>query len=129
MGIAPSRPYTKSHLRTRLKSHLRGNASGSTLRLTLGCLLSEELGIRLGPTGKTRRLTFGAGEQGLSAWLQRCARVAWVTLDEPWNVERQLVQGVDLPLNLEFNQDHPFHTTLREVRARARHQARSQGER
>ncbi|WP_386143941.1 GIY-YIG nuclease family protein [Streptomyces yanii] len=31
------------NLRTRVRYHYRGNAAGSTLRLTLGCLLGLEL--------------------------------------------------------------------------------------
>ncbi len=124
LGIAPSRPGTKSHLRTRLRSHLRGNASGSTLRLTLGCLLERELEIALQPTGATRRLTFGPGEALLSDWIERSARVVWVTVDEPWAVERELIEAADLPLNLEFNGSHPFHATLSETRRAARRRAR-----
>src|SRR3954451_16461270 len=44
VGIAPKKPYadgrrSKSTLRQRVRYHYRGNAEGSTLRLTLGCLL------------------------------------------------------------------------------------------
>src|SRR5690554_3533263 len=43
LGIAPSRPNSNSHLRKRLRQHMKSNAYGSTLRLTLGCLLGLEL--------------------------------------------------------------------------------------
>lgn len=44
VGIAPKKPYadgrsSRSTLRQRVRYHYRGNAEGSTLRLTLGCLL------------------------------------------------------------------------------------------
>ena len=45
------------HLRKRLRGHLRGNASGSTLRLTLGCLLADQLRLKLRPVGASKRLT------------------------------------------------------------------------
>jgi hypothetical protein len=35
----------------------------------LGCLLSEQLGLQLRPTGSTKRLTFVEGEDGLSGWM------------------------------------------------------------
>src|SRR5688572_23853962 len=53
VGIAPKAPTqngrspSKATLRSRLRYHMRGNAYGSTLRLTLGCLMSERLGIAL----------------------------------------------------------------------------------
>lgn len=55
IGIAPSRATSASSLRSRLRAHLQGNASSSTLRLTLGCLLAERLSLMLGPTGATGR--------------------------------------------------------------------------
>ncbi len=125
LGIAPSRPGSKSSLRRRLRGHLRGNASGSTLRLTLGCMLATELGIELRQTGASGRMTFGAGEAALSEWLDENARIAWVVLPEPWLVEKELIQRLSLPLNLEFNSAHPFHTRLSELRRNARRHARA----
>jgi len=52
-GIAPKappangRPASQQSLRHRIRYHYTGNAAGSTLRLTLGCLLAERLGIQL----------------------------------------------------------------------------------
>lgn len=53
VGISPSRSAIstenpdKQNLKTRFRHHLRGYVYGSTLRLSLGCLMSESLGIRL----------------------------------------------------------------------------------
>jgi hypothetical protein len=49
VGIAPKRPYkdgrrSRSTLHQRVRYHYQGNAEGSTLRLTLGCLLGPALG-------------------------------------------------------------------------------------
>ena len=44
---APSRQT----LRSRLRDHVAGNAFSSTLRLTLGCLLADRLGITLQQVG------------------------------------------------------------------------------
>jgi len=82
VGIAPSRPGSKSTLRRRIRQHLRSNASASTLRLSLGSLLAAKLGLRLQPHGK--RLTFGAGEADLNAWLSSNARVCWCEHEAPW---------------------------------------------
>jgi hypothetical protein len=47
----------------------RGNAEGSTLRLTLGCLLADESPNQASPGGQRERLTFGVGEVLLSEWV------------------------------------------------------------
>src|SRR5689334_21183500 len=77
VGIAPRhmRPrVSRQSLRTRIRYHLRGNADGSTLRLTLGCLI----GLELRRVGSGARMTFGrAGEAALDAWLAGNARVCW----------------------------------------------------
>jgi hypothetical protein len=130
VGIAPKetrRAATKPSertLRCRLGDHFRGNAEGSTLRLTLGCLLSDLLGIQLRRVGSGRRFTFSnLGEQTLDAWMTRNARVAWVAVQTPWEVENALLATLRLPLNLQGN-THPFVPVLRQIRKAARARAR-----
>jgi hypothetical protein len=53
-------------LRNRLRQHYALNAAGSTLRLTLGCLVTQQLGIELRVVGSGKRMTVGAGEHILS---------------------------------------------------------------
>lgn len=129
VGISPKPPssagvHSRQTLRSRIRYHFRGNAEGSTLRLTLGCLLSHSIGVELRRVGSGRRMTFAAGEQILNDWLDRNARVAWLTCDEPWRVEEGLIRSVSLPLNLDQNRHHSFHTELtvrrRAAKARAR---------
>ena len=100
-GRAPSR----STLRRRLRTHFGGNAAGSTLRKTLGCLLSEELGAVLRRVGSGGRYTLtNPGEQRLDDWLRANARVAWAETAEPWTLERAiLTSGLPLPLNIRDN--------------------------
>lgn len=123
VGIAPSSSLSSATLRSRLCQHLRGNAYGSTLRLSLGCLLSQQLEIELRRTRSGRRRTFGPGEAKLSDWIAENARIVFNVSAKPWRVEREIVNAVALPLNLEFNEQHRFHEQLsrlrRESRARA----------
>ena len=80
---------------------MRGRpAEGSTLRKTLGCLLSGELGIQLRRVGSGNRKTFVNGEPVLSALMAENAFVSWATRDRPWELENALIAGLDLPLNL-----------------------------
>jgi hypothetical protein len=128
-GISPrqpprdGRPSSQQTLRQRVRTHYAGNAEGSTLRKTLGCLLAEELGIQLRRVGSGNRKTFGEGEQVLSAWMADNAFVSWVIRQSPWELEDALIAAVDLPLNLEGNSRHQFHQVLTQTRARCVAQA------
>jgi hypothetical protein len=130
VGIAPKETRgvaTKPSDRTlhcRLVDHFRGNAEGSTLRLTLGCLLSNVLGTQLQRVGSGRRLTFtNAGEQILDAWMARNAKVVWAAVEKPWEIETALLASLSLPLNLRDNK-HPFVPILQKVRKAAKERAR-----
>lgn len=122
-GIAPRKPSVAgarsgATLRSRRRQHFRGNASGSTMRLTLGCLLDFQL-CRVG-----RRLTFGNAEAALNDWMQANAFACWMTSAQPWVIEAELIRSVSLPLNLQQNDQHAFSSTLRACRAAARRKAR-----
>src|SRR5262249_17400710 len=129
-GISPNRPpqnrrpTSKQTLRDRIKYHYTGNAEGSTLRKTLGCLLADALGIQLRRVGSGNRMTFVEGEQALSAWMAENACVSWVVRDSPWELEDELIAALDLPLNLQGNPHNRFHS-VRRVRASCVAQARA----
>jgi len=91
VGISPKEPPTmvrgpsRQTLRTRLRTHYAGNAAGSTLRLTLGCLLRPSLRIELRRVGSGGRYTFtNPGEQSLDKWITQHAFVAWIETGRPW---------------------------------------------
>jgi len=130
VGISPKatpkngrKPSTQT-LWHRLRYHMRGNAEGSTLRLSLGCLLGRELGIELRRVGSGTRLTFGNGEERLSQWIEQNALVSWEVDVTPWKAEKELITRLCLPLNLEGNL-HPFCRVLSGIRAEARVRARA----
>lgn len=122
VGIAPKKG-SRSNLGKRLRQHCFGNASASTLRFTLGCLLSEHLGINLSvsPSG---RLHFAENETVLNDWMEQFARVTWIEHPAPWEVEGEVVRSLNLPLNREHNRAHPFYARLGEARRMARQRAR-----
>ncbi|MFE3382715.1 GIY-YIG nuclease family protein [Streptomyces anulatus] len=124
VGIAPRHMANRTstqNLRKRVRYHYRGNAAGSTLRLTLGCLL----GLELRRVGSGRRMTFGkAGEATLSQWMADNAQVCWIEQDKPWELESHLISQLDLPLNLDQNRHNAYHSRLKELRAQARQRAR-----
>lgn len=130
-GIAPKRPPANGRapstqtLRDRIRYHFTGNAEGSTLRLTLGCLLAEVLGLELRRVGSGTRMTWTrAGEATLNEWLGRNALVCWETNGSPWDREETLIRDVSLPLNLDQNNHHSFHADLTACRRDAKKKAR-----
>lgn len=128
VGISPKEPPTngalpsRSTLRQRLRTHYAGNAAGSTLRLTLGCLLRVPLGIQLRRVGSTERLTFtNPGERVLDAWMAENAFVSWQVTPQPWDLEREVLSsGLPLPLNLRDNPCSAHTGFLSGVRREAR---------
>jgi hypothetical protein len=128
VGISPKAPSLKglppsrSALRTRIRTHYRGNAEGSTLRRTLGCLLSAQLAIQLRRVGSGGRYTFtNPGEQALDRWMDRHAFVTWVEAEEPWEIEKKLLSsGLSLPLNVDGNASQEAAAVLSAARLKAR---------
>jgi hypothetical protein len=124
VGISPGRNASSQNLRNRIRYHFRGNAEGSTLRLTLGCLLEPVLGTSLRRVGSGKRLTFGGeGEARLTEWMADNARVCWVQTVNARELEAELIRTLALPLNLDQNA-HEFCAMLRRVRRDARIRAR-----
>jgi hypothetical protein len=127
VGISPKepptngRPPSRSTLRQRLRTHFAGNAAGSTLRKTLGCLLADELSVALRRVGSGDRYTLtNPGEQRLDAWMAAHCRVAWREVADPWRLEREiLAAGPPLPLNIRDNPSLAHTTVVQTARAAA----------
>jgi len=130
IGISPKeppkngKPPSSQNLRKRIGYHMRGNAEGSTLRMSIGSLVACSLGFKLRRVGSGKRMTFSDGELVLSDWLEENAYVAWVSHPEPWVVEKEAISGLYLPLNLDQNTHHPFHANLAAARKAAKGAAR-----
>ena len=130
VGISPKAPpadgspQSQQNLYKRVRYHYTGNAEGSTLRLTLGCLLASELGIELRRVGSGRRLTFSDGEPTLREWMAANALVAVMEHPKPWVPEPEIIGTLDLPLNIEHNAHNPQRPFVRDARARCKARAR-----
>lgn len=127
VGISPDqrgKPNSRSNLRKRIKTHYSGNAAGSTLRRTLGVLLSHESSFPLRRVGSGSRMTFThPGEQWLDAWMEKNAKVHWIPVEAPWELEDTLIASIPLPLNIQGNA-HEFKMTLSGMRSQAAAEAR-----
>jgi hypothetical protein len=69
-------------------------------------------------------MTFVDGEYILSEWMTQNAFVTWVVHPQPWKLEEELVRNLSLPLNLDYNEYHPFYPTLSMLRTCAKDLAR-----
>ncbi|MFY9997675.1 MAG: hypothetical protein WAK61_22165 [Leclercia sp.] len=127
VGISPDKkgkPNSRANLKTRIKTHFSGNAEGSTLRRTLGVLLTTESNFPLRRVGGGTRTTFThLGEQWLDQWMEQNAKVYWVADEEPWVLEEALIESIRLPLNIQGN-THPFRLTLSAMRSKAMAEAK-----
>lgn len=127
VGISPDqrgKPNSRSNLRKRIKTHYSGNAAGSTLRRTLGVLLSGISCFPLRRVGSGSRMTFThPGEQWLDAWMEKNGKVHWIPVEAPWELEDMLIASIPLPLNIQGNA-HDFKITLSGMRSQAAAEAR-----
>jgi hypothetical protein len=127
VGISPKNERSSENLRRRITYHYRGNAEGSTLRLTLGVLLARKSCFPLRRVGSGRRMTFThLGEQWLDSWMEKNAFVCWVEHPSPWDLEYELLDALSLPLNIQGNQRHPFSSELSNMRKESKKLARSE---
>jgi hypothetical protein len=128
VGISPdkvSKPNSTQNLRKRITNHYRGNAEGSTLRRSLGVLLTGQSDFPLRRVGSGKRLTFThLGEQWLDDWMEHNAFVCWIEHPTPWELEDELLGTLSLPLNIKGNKDHLFADSLSQLRKDAIKQAR-----
>jgi len=107
---------SKRPLWKRLREHIRDDASRSTLRRSIGCLLGEQLHIELEVTrvSLASKCHFGFGLMGepiLSSWMEENARISWVQHTEPVLLEQYAIDTLTLPVNVRGN-NHPFATQL-----------------
>ena len=125
VGISPKNDISSENLRKRICYHFRGNAEGSTLRLTLGALLATLSDFPLRRVGSGNRMTLThLGEQWLDEWMAENAKVCWVEHSRPWILEDELLKSLSLPLNLQGNAHHPYCESLGEIRRAAKAAAR-----
>jgi hypothetical protein len=70
-------------------------------------------------------MTFSTGEERLSQWLDKNARVVWKICEAPLTIEEELIGTLDLPLNLDQNARNAFFPVLTELRRAAKGRARA----
>ena len=117
--------------------HIKGRhypeGTMSSLRLSLGCLLTKELNIFLWkiPTDKEGkyRYTFGKKEKKLNNWLRKHARVAWFITKNIDAVEKKTIAEYTLPLNYIGSTHHPLAKPLSDLGTEFKNIAKSSARR
>jgi hypothetical protein len=104
-------------LRRRVLAHLSGSSQGSSLRMTLGALFAEDLGLDPISDGRRNYYHFGSGEGRLTEWIVENSSVGFYASDDPYGIERQILTDVAVPLNIEYRKRHPFSRYLMGLRA------------
>jgi len=59
------------------------------------------------------------GEQNLDEWMEKNAFVCWAEHTSPWELERELLDNLSCPLNIQGNGHHPFSGKLKRLRSEA----------
>lgn len=98
------------------RNHLQGTVRTSTLRLSIAALLRTELHLEFFRDGQDRVRMSRQHEVQLSTWLHEHAAISVMQHDDPWSVEKALIEdGPPLPLNLSMS-IHSFRKALSELR-------------
>jgi hypothetical protein len=101
-------------------NHIRGNTAASTFRFALAALLREERGyqprVRVDARGR-RKYVLGPDENNdLSEWQAQHLRVTWAPCGDPRQLEHEVIQRLEPPLNSEHNSAHAFFGCLNRAR-------------
>lgn len=87
-----------------VKKHLNGNAGGSTLRKSLGCLLGFNLIPRDSHYNNNGKTKFNVTDESkLSEWIKTNLLLLYYTNKEFDHIESLLIQTLNPPLNLSKN--------------------------
>lgn len=114
----PSGKRSSATLDSRIRgNHINGNAFSSTFRLTVSAILMEPLKLRV---AKPYRLHPRDREQ-VSNWIREHLKVAiasYADRDSLRDLEEQLLESLDPPLNLQGMQLTPTRSRLSDLRKR-----------
>ena len=132
VGIAPrasgggGRDPLRTSLVPRIRYHYAGRAYASALRMSLGVVLAESLGLSLEVHADGERVDWGTtGETALSGWMQAHLRVSWLEYVRPWEVSDMAFRNLVLPLNLQAQDPTPFQRDLAARQAAMQDRARA----
>ncbi len=114
----PSARKSSATLASRIRAnHINGNASSSTFRLTISAILMDPLELSVAKPG---RLNPGDRKR-VSTWIREHLKVSiapYADRDSLEELEKQLLEALDPPLNLQGMPSTPIRTRLSQLRKR-----------
>ncbi|MDM7990725.1 GIY-YIG nuclease family protein [Arthrobacter sp. zg-Y877] len=113
IGIASR---TSSSLYARLSTHLTKTSRRSTLRLSLASVLAARQGWTASFVSGRPALNPGF-ENDLTQFIHNSLSLSWIQHSAPRDVEEQMIQRLQPPLNLDGNSAHPAYTYVKTARA------------
>ena len=122
IGTAGADQGKNGTLRNRLGDHhLGGNERRSTVCQTLAALMPEVAGaaVARNERGRIKFHTSGEGAARMRQWMDQNIAACWIADPRPADLEIDLVQYYQPPLNIEFNR-HRFVMELQALRSRRR---------
>lgn len=102
------------------RQHFSGNAGGSTLRKSLGCLFGYKQIPRDKNEDSNKTKFSYEDESNLSVWMKNNLLLFYTALDNPDAIETELIRQYDPPLNLSKAssiQNQPFRSYLSKLRS------------
>lgn len=109
----------KTSVKKRVADHLFGDSRKSTMRQSLGLLLSANL--KLVPQARSGNggFHFGDGERVLTDWISANLKAAFVSSNRAIDLERQLQHDLSPALNIKEREWDPFARFLSSLRQAA----------
>nr|WP_314188139.1 hypothetical protein [uncultured Brevundimonas sp.] len=94
-------------LRRRVRSHLRDDTQTSSFRMSLGALLSDDLGLTVKPVRHKRVFGFVPKDEArLTAWMIEHLDVGVLPASRPMALERRAITQSDPVLNIQGRRVH-----------------------
>ncbi|HHQ47482.1 MAG TPA: hypothetical protein ENK19_01185 [Acidobacteria bacterium] len=119
----PSGTPSDATLVSRIRgNHLRGRIRGSTFRYTLASILLDDLTLRV----EGSKVLTAESERSLSGWMERHLSVVAAPYDDAdrlQELDKELLQLIDPPLNLNNVDPTPLRVRVRELRRRIQYPA------
>lgn len=107
------------NLRARISCHLKDDSSASTFRMSMGCLLKEDLDLTIFSQATRPTFAFGQGEARLTRWLCLNTAIAVWPCRDALDLEKALIKSLPAPLNITNRRQHPYARYLVQKRSEA----------
>ncbi len=110
---------SSANLRARIGCHLKDESSGSTFRMSMGCLLKESLDLTIYSQPTRTTFNFGQGEARLTRWLCLNTAIAIWPCQDAFDLEKALIKNLPSPINITNRRQHPYARYLLQKRSEA----------